>query len=306
MVNNQLYVSQMSSKRSSKRRRLETVTNSSDVNDLTNSISSAVTAQVMANLKASGIIPQDTSHVNESRLNSINCENERNNPLNCMLENNTNVQNTTNYEISSNGEVHQGASSFCTNTGIHIPAQDVMSSPIHLHANNYKPLGRPLYSKINIKLQDKIRNKEMIDMSDILVDHQPTELDLHLAVKNNRVGLTSGKKRRFLTIESWTDAFSIFASVLRKANPSHPTIAEDLAIYMDLIRQIHKDGGDWFFYDTNFRQFMQNDDTLSWSFVDQVLHTRALNRSKPKTFTPPTSHANKPFPNNASRKTCHR
>lgn len=76
MVNNQLYVSQMSSKRSSKRRRLETVTNSSDVNDLTNSISSAVTAQVMANLKASGIIPQDTSHANESRLDNINCENE--------------------------------------------------------------------------------------------------------------------------------------------------------------------------------------------------------------------------------------
>lgn len=173
MVNNQLYVSQMSSKRSSKRRRLETVTNSSDVNDLTNSISSAVTAQVMANLKASGIIPQDTSHANESKLDSINCENKRNNPLNCMFENNTNFQNTTNYEISSNGGVHQGASSFCTNTGIHIPAQDVMSSPIHLYANNYKPLGRPLYSKINIKLQDKIRNKEMIDMSDILVDHQP-------------------------------------------------------------------------------------------------------------------------------------
>lgn len=67
----------MSSKRPSKRRRLETVTNSSDVNDLTNSISSAVTAQVMANLKASGIIPQDTSHANESNLVSMRLMSDR-------------------------------------------------------------------------------------------------------------------------------------------------------------------------------------------------------------------------------------
>lgn len=31
-------------------------------------------------------------------------------------------------------------------------------------------------------------------MSDVLVDHQPPELDLHLAVKNQKIGLTSGKK----------------------------------------------------------------------------------------------------------------
>lgn len=37
--------------------------------------------------------------------------------------------------------------------------------------NTYKPLDRPLYSKINPKLQDKIKHKKFIDMSDILVDH---------------------------------------------------------------------------------------------------------------------------------------
>lgn len=39
-------------------------------------------------------------------------------------------------------------------------------------------------------------------MSDVLVNHQPAELDLHLAVKNKKIGLTSGKKRQFLTIET--------------------------------------------------------------------------------------------------------
>lgn len=71
---------------------------------------------------------------------------------------------------------------------------------------------------------------------------------------------------------------------------------------MDLIRQIQKDGGDWFFYDVNFRQAMQNYNTLSWSYVDQILHTRALNRSK----TAVVSTSINPFQNQAPRKTCHK
>lgn len=32
-------------------------------------------------------------------------------------------------------------------------------------------------------------------LSDVLVDHQPAELDSHLAVKNQKIGLTSGEKK---------------------------------------------------------------------------------------------------------------
>lgn len=47
---------------------------------------------------------------------------------------------------------------------------------------------------------------------------------------------------------------------------------------------------------------MQNDDTLSWSYVEQILHTRALNRSKNAVvFT-----SIKPFQNQGPRKTCHK
>lgn len=71
-------------------------------------------------------------------------------------------------------------------------------------------------------------------MSDVLVDHQPAELDLHLAVKNKKIGPSSGKKRKFLTIETSIDAFLIISSVIRKANPTNSSISEDLAIYMVL------------------------------------------------------------------------
>jgi hypothetical protein len=49
----------------------------------------------------------------------------------------------------------------------------------------------------------------------------------------------------------------IFSSVLRNVNPNHPTLAEDLAIDADLIRQIHKDCGHWYFNDVNFGQTLQ-------------------------------------------------
>lgn len=64
-------------------------------------------------------------------------------------------------------------------------------------------------------------------MSYVLIDHQPAELDLYLAVKNQKIGLTSGKKRKFLTIETWTHALLIFSSVKSKANPTNPSISED-------------------------------------------------------------------------------
>jgi hypothetical protein len=66
-----------------------------------------------------------------------------------------------------------------------------------------------LYSKINHKIQDKIKQKEFIDMSDILVDHHPADVDQHLAVKQKRVGLTSGKNGMFylLKIEQMLSEF---------------------------------------------------------------------------------------------------
>ncbi|CAG2218169.1 unnamed protein product [Mytilus edulis] len=89
-------------------------------------------------------------------------------------------------------------------TGIRIPAQQITTN---LNMSNYGaaayiPLGRPLYMKINGKLKDRIISKDFVEMSNILVDHHPSEVDLHLAVQNKRF-------------------------VLRKANPYHPSLTEE-------------------------------------------------------------------------------
>lgn len=67
-------------------------------------------------------------------------------------------------------------------------------------------LGR--YTKVNGKLQEYIRAIGFVDMADIL--DPPSDLepdDFLLSVKHNgRVGLSSGKKKKYLTIGTWTDA----------------------------------------------------------------------------------------------------
>lgn len=137
-------------------------------------------------------------------------------------------------------------------------------------STSYKPLGRPLYTQINGKLQEKISANEFVDMADIL--DPPSDLepyDFHLSVKHNgRVGLSSGKKKKYLTIETWTDAFIIFSFVLRQGNKGKSD--------MNLIRSLHKDGGDWYNYDATFRKAKQADISLSWRQVDQVLYSRSL------------------------------
>ena len=71
-------------------------------------------------------------------------------------------------------------------------------------------------------------------MADIL--DPPIEMDFvdfHLSIKDRgKVGLASTKKKKFVTIEEWTDAFCIFSSVLREGSPDNPSLSESLAVYM--------------------------------------------------------------------------
>lgn len=302
--------------RPSKRRRLDNLTpdemntSTKDMEAMTEALSDAVTAKVLQNLKDNGMFAANTQV-------AATCSSSH-----TLLQTPGPIFNTD--DITSGIQIPNNNSDDI----IRIPAQEFATGTMINNSNygtaSYTPVGRPLYTKINVKLQEKILNREFVEMSDILVNHRPSELGFHFEVHNQKVGLASGKKRKFVNIENWTDAFAIFASVLRRGSPNHPTLAEDLAIYADLIRQIYKDGGDWYFYDINFRQNMQNDGALSWNCVDQLLHTRALSRNQNKNVNSNFNLGNvskksakignfirfpqsaKPFPANAPRKTCHR
>ncbi|CAC5396459.1 unnamed protein product [Mytilus coruscus] len=164
---------------------------------MTEAISAAITAKVLENLKENGILPQSRQtrpipfemdvhlHEGDSSIpNSISTGEPTQ-----SLSHTTQTPSYSRENVSSFG-------THITQNMVQIRAQSLVAgfNQVNNGTATYKPIGRPLYNKINFKLQEKIKNKEFIDMSDILVDHHPAELDFHLAVQNKRVGLTSGKK----------------------------------------------------------------------------------------------------------------
>ena len=270
---------QSNSQPTKRRRLMDTTHNHQSTVEATmvQTISAAVTDNVLGQLRKAGILPQDQAN-EEPRVH-----------LTSMTAQGTSTSNREAaghfVEMSTSAPTANESSEIVSayNESIQLPAllfankNDQCMQPDCTYTE-YKPLGKPLFTKINGKLKEKIISNEFVDMADIL--DPPSDLepfDFHLSVKHNgRVGLTSGKKRKYLTIESWTDAFSIFASVLRQSNKSNSDLPEDLAIYMDLVRSIQKDGGDWYHYDMSFRKSRQADVSISWRQVDQVLYSRAL------------------------------
>ena len=153
-------------------------------------------------------------------------------------------------------------------------------------------------------MMDKIAtNKEFIDMADILEEPVHPEFPFNLMSQYNK----PKKRKKYLSIEDWTDAFNIYSSALRKIFHHVVGLAEDLAIYVHLIRTICKDGGNWYYYDTTFRRTKLTDDTLPWSQVDQILFSRCLIKksSQSNHDTPKVNNSRSTFQNQPFRKICY-
>ena len=130
----------------------------------------------------------------------------------------------------------------------------------------------PLHAKVPMKKKEKIWAGEFIELSTL------QEEDVDDLLFNIRTGAVSSKTpriKRFMSIEQWTDAFNIFASVYRLKYPSE---ADGLSAYMSLVRQIADRNGSWYYYDTNFRRIKQSMN-LQWSDIEQELFIMAMTKS---------------------------
>ena len=100
------------------------------------------------------------------------------------------------------------------------------------------------------KKKEKIWANEYIDLSTLMEDLE----DISFNIRTGAVSSTTPNKRKFITIEQWTDAFNMYASVRRA---KYPEEAEGLSAYMGLVRRISDEKGSWYYYDTNFRCLRQ-------------------------------------------------
>lgn len=135
----------------------------------------------------------------------------------------------------------------------------------------------PLHSFVALKIKEKIWNSEFIDLSTAFNDKAEDESKFSLSFdKSGSTKITQKPKKKFITIEQWTDSFAKFASVLRL---KYPDLADPLAQYSSTVRGIAKAKGNWYYYDTQFRKLKQNVD-IPWDCIQHELYFKALNQKQ--------------------------
>jgi hypothetical protein len=89
----------------------------------------------------------------------------------------------------------------------------------------------------------------------------------------------SSKTRKIKTIDHWCSAFNTFIAIYCKA---HPSSIQDLMQYVETVRGLATEGGDWSYYDQNFRFAKEKYvHAYPWSVINWELRMKARERGKP-------------------------
>lgn len=134
---------------------------------------------------------------------------------------------------------------------------------------------QPLYRCVTNEMREKIISRRFIDMASLIDTNNEASRDGTLKINEAGFIQLPPPRRKYLDINRWTDAFSIYSSVLREHNPN---LREHLATYQNVIRGIASSGGNWYYYDTNFRRMRESSPELSWHQLVNELYIQALTR----------------------------
>ena len=140
-----------------------------------------------------------------------------------------------------------------------------VSEKVHLKRLPYMGIAMPLGSHLSDKTKRKIWNHEYVDVfkllhRDLLSKEGSKEEEWELA----------RRPRVPKTIENWTSAFLIYASIYCE---QHADRAVAIFKYMDIIRkaQMHFSGYAWLDYDEEFRARMSLNSQKPWGDIDSEL-----------------------------------
>ena len=149
----------------------------------------------------------------------------------------------------------------------------------------YSCVSSPIDADISPKIKGKIIRGEYVDMIDLISNDEGNEpLNIKVAgthfLQNTIQILPKVKKREIFSIESWTDAFLIFAAVHGEHNPSE---CKSLWAYARFIRKLAKFSSSkgWRDYDTQYRKQKANGvHNLAWDQVHWHLYFMCIGLSK--------------------------
>lgn len=240
-----------------------------DINALTEKITMTVTNAVMDNLRATGLLqsqPRVSQTVSQAQVASspaqgTSSESQLGNDFESLAS-----STTTSAAILNNSDVSSSQSSFTAN--------------VEAAKSGFVSAAIPLHSRVPMRTKEKIWNNEFVEFSTL---HDEEVDDITISVKSGKITTTGSAKKKFMSIEQWTDAFNVFASVYRLKFPEQ---SEQLSIYLNTVRKISNGNGHWHYYDINFRKIRQSIG-LRWDQIHSELYVTALTRKQKQPFRPP-------------------
>ena len=240
-----------------------------DINALTEKITMTVTNAVMNNLRATGLLqsqPQASQtasqvQVASSPVQGTSSESQLGNDFGSLAS-----SSTTSSAILNCSDISSSQSSFTAN--------------VEAAKSGFVSAAIPLHSRVPMKTKEKIWNNEFVEFSTL---HDEEVDDITISVKSGKITTTGSARKKFMSIEQWTDAFNVFASVYRLKFPEQ---SEQLFIYLNTIRKISSENGHWHYYDINFRKIRQSIG-LRWDQIHSELYVTALTRKQKQPFRQP-------------------
>ena len=141
---------------------------------------------------------------------------------------------------------------------------------------------------IPVKLVEKIRHWEFIDLAKLLINHETQPEQPTIIIGGQLVTLDSPVKSQKKTtaitdILSWVQAFSRFMAVLLSAEATTKEEAAGLAAHQHLILQLSKDlgGKQWAKYDWEFREWAAAKNVRVWGDLNMAIYGRCLPQLRP-------------------------
>ena len=142
--------------------------------------------------------------------------------------------------------------------------------------NDFQSASLPLGATIPPKVQSKIWADQFVDLRILLKDNDDEEytftLNKQLGKSSVSVMSPTQRSKPLEEIQEWTAAMLTFGAIYTER---HPHTAPKLFKYIKTVRDMEARGGNWTYYDTQFRK-LKAQRNWSWDFTHWELHFNAM------------------------------
>ncbi|MEW8544673.1 MAG: hypothetical protein AB2693_14195 [Candidatus Thiodiazotropha sp.] len=236
-----------------------------DVSALTEHITRTVTSAVMDNLRAAGLLDNQTQQ--QTTVTQSQSSSTISSPILTASALGMNISPSLNFGPSSSAVLNSST----------IPSQSSVAAHIEASKSGFVSAAIPLHARVPMKTKEKIWNNEFVEFSTLYDEDSD---DITISLKSGKLTPKGPSKKKFMTIEEWTDAFNVFAAVYRIKFPEQ---SEQLSSYLNTVRKISNENGNWYYYDTNFRR-IRHSIGLQWDQIHSELYVTALTRKLKQPF----------------------